>query len=88
MPQWLIDILVKLALQFGIPYLIAFISRVPWLKRLLPANFVEIIEEFLRGLGAQKVQAMNRIKSECLGVACAPQLVSKGKKNANKSVRV
>lgn len=88
-PAWVLDLIIKLAIQFGIPWIIANIGKIPfigpWLAKNLPANLREILEELIKSVGGAKMEARtvartakakarSRIKAECLGVACLPEV--------------
>lgn len=73
MPAWLIQILVGIALRFGIPYLL---KKFPW----LPQNLKEIIEQLIAEIteGKQKIKtaktSAKRKLEECFGVGCSTSL--------------
>lgn len=54
MPAWLLNVLIALAIRFGIPYVLTWIAKVPWLGKLLPPNIGEILEELLKSIGKAK----------------------------------
>lgn len=75
MPGWILDIIIGIALKFGLPYVITVINKyAPWLLKFLPANFIEIITQYLENLKGAKKIASTRIKDECLGIGCPTDL--------------
>lgn len=70
MPAFLINLLITLAIRFGIPLIL---RRFPG----LPAGVKEILEEFLESLKvnrrdrkAAEERAKARLKNECFGIEC------------------
>lgn len=68
MPAWLIALLVKMALSFGLP----------WLEKRFPA-LAPIIEEILKVIGgaptsAELHSAVQHYEKACSGVGCPPDL--------------
>lgn len=69
MPHWLLQLLVTLAVQFGIPWLL---KAFPW----LPKEVIAIIEELLKALQDQKMEKKALIKeakqniAACYGPNC------------------
>ena len=78
---WILDQLLKLALSWGLPALVAWaFEKFPWLQKFVP-NLYQILEDLIKALqGAEtragrieaKTMARERIKKECFGVACPP----------------
>lgn len=72
MPAWLINLLVKLAVSIGLPYLV---KKFPG----LPSEIWKMIEEILSHIkdSDDKPEATRKIQSkvrECTGVGCAPRI--------------
>jgi hypothetical protein len=74
MPSWLIKLLVSLATQFGVPYLI---EKFNW----IPASFWEVVKEILKHVqeAPNKEEAIKSVRSalSCSGIGCAPELKGK-----------
>ena len=77
MPGWIIDLVFKLAVQFGLPYLIA---KWPWLQKFLSEDLIKVIEEFIKSMDSQKAKSVE-IKSraiakakKCTGIGCPVEL--------------
>lgn len=77
MPQVIWDLIFKLAVQFGIPYLIA---KVPWLAKLISPELMKIIEDFIKNMTTVKERkaevkaAAIRKAKKCVGSSCVPEL--------------
>lgn len=73
MPAFLLNLLLSLALKWGIPLLLK------WLKQKFPnlpisAELVQVLEEHIAQHEALKAETKQKAK-ECLGVACASDTV-------------
>jgi len=73
MPQWLINLLLKLAVSWGLP---ALAKAFPW----LPKEVIDLIVAIIEGLkkSEQPVETLREVKravSQCNGIACAPDLL-------------
>lgn len=75
MPAFLLDLLISLALKFGVPWLL---SKFPF----LPSNLKDILQQLIDDVKKSKdehkeavadarSEAKSRIKKECFGVGCA-----------------
>lgn len=71
MPVWLIELLISLALKFGLPYLIkAFPS--------LPKEVWEVVETILKAVQSaenpqDKAKEIRTAVNQCTGVGCPPE---------------
>lgn len=80
MPAWILDLLIRFALSWGIPAAVSWLfQKLPWLSTAVP-NLAQILEELIKAIkGSQTVEgkreakrmARERIKKECFGVGCA-----------------
>lgn len=77
MPAWLLSLIVKLAVQFGVPWIIA---KVPWLAKFLTADLIAMIEKYIAEMNGEKVVIQNakvrmaakkRDAKKCVGSLCA-----------------
>lgn len=71
MPSWLIQLLVTLAGQFGIPWLT---EKFKW----VPKEFWQIVMDVLKHIqdAPNKDEAIKNVRSalSCQGIGCAPEL--------------
>lgn len=72
MPAWLIQIIVTLAIKFGVPYIVKLFPKIP-------DQVIDIIDTLLEQLkdpnvsdSSAKKTALYSIKAHCEGVACPP----------------
>lgn len=75
MPVWMINLLISLAVKWGLPWLLAkFPLLPPWLEQI-----IEKIIEDLKQENADKKQiikeAHNQVRQACSGSACPTDLV-------------
>lgn len=85
MPAFLLDLLIRFALSFGIPWAVDWLfKKLPWLAKAIP-NLAQILEDLIKSIkGAEtragktelKRMAKERIKRECFGVGCETDVKS------------
>lgn len=71
MPSWMIELLVNLAMQFGIPWLT---EKFKW----VPTEFWQVVKDILKYVQAadDKKEAVKTVRSQlgCVGIGCPPDL--------------
>lgn len=79
MPSWIIDLILKIALNWGIPFAVTWLfEKLPWLAKNIP-NLADILKTLVENLKASeskeerkelKAEAKEAIKRECFGIGC------------------
>lgn len=80
MPGWILDLIVKLAVTFGIPYLFErFPAVMKKISEYIP-DFEKLIRDILDGVKTSRdvkkdtVRLAQQRLRECTGIGCAPEI--------------